>query len=998
MTHTAKKISIKSEQTPFYKIENEAIYWLESFHPEIPLEFIITDGKWHSLCNEKQKGKLGAPVYIAHKHDERGIIVTYSTLKGGGFTETWNSFDYFNNNKNYEQKINPITKFIAKEKQKAKEKQRAEFIANAKQKAKEEQKAKEIKLINQVNNYIEAQEVTKETKIRGYFESKQTADILYYINGARISKNGNIFIPLVDTNGDAGGYQIINENHKIIYGNLKENFTVIGDFSAKRIYFCEGIATGLSIYKALLKEGKLKKVCVVCAINAGNLEPVQRSIRKIYKTKNFIFCADNDAYHKDGRLKPYIKDNTGIVKSNKCALLHSLNWVTTPVINNNISTDFNDVHCEQGIDELIKQLSHITKPNPQIGYSREKFNLAKKQTDKGKRYLGQLNFNVGFNLVKSEIGTGKTTSLIPHVKESMSFLYISHLISLTTDASKKLNLENYLENQDIIHKFPHLAICINSLYKLVSMQGKCPNYQYVVIDEIEQLLRRLTNKMDNKSLILIALECILKSAEYIVFMDAKLGKLTRKFIKDLNIDKPIYNITNEYIGEERKIIIHENESTIHEQAIESLRNNKKVFITSNSKRETKKAHVNFKKKGFNGLLINSENTGDQEVIEFFKDPNNTIKKYQYLIVSPSVNTGVSIDSVNGKAVFDYIAGIFRAGINSPDDAIQALGRVRDAKTLNIFAARNGNREVPTEQEALEDIKRLARDVKKANKQGVFDIDWEITSNGKIELRNEMYSRLCARVIVQEKQGQNDFFGNLIFKFSMMNSSFSWIAKSSTATEVKKSINEAELLNHIEEITKASDISENEAKKLNQKNRPSQTDTNKMEKFNLKQFYGDQLTIEQIIKEDERGKLRTGLKKLFLATSSEFRLKILEQNQINNNTLDADLINHALEKKIALAVLNAVKINSNLESQEFIYTKESKEIQDLVTLFNENREEWKTVTAIPSLKYMRSNALSFISTQLKRLGLKQKRLGSNKKGQYFIDVERLNLARMAKKMQ
>ncbi len=65
-------------------------------------------------------------------------------------------------------------------------------------------------------------------------------------------------------------------------------FSVIGKVeSSNIIQICEGFATGASLHQ---ETGHF----TVIGLDAGNLEPVASTIRKLYPSSQIIICGDND--------------------------------------------------------------------------------------------------------------------------------------------------------------------------------------------------------------------------------------------------------------------------------------------------------------------------------------------------------------------------------------------------------------------------------------------------------------------------------------------------------------------------------------------------------------------------------------------------------------------------------------------------------------------------------------------------------------------------------
>lgn len=116
--------------------------------------------------------------------------------------------------------------------------------------------------------------------------------------GARVSKSGNLVIPVQDGAGKTYGLQVIFA--KKIDGKRDKDFTPPG-FAKKGHYFqiglvqrggvvllCEGFATGASLYKAT-------GLPVVVAFDAGNLLPVAQALHKAHRHDvRILICADDD--------------------------------------------------------------------------------------------------------------------------------------------------------------------------------------------------------------------------------------------------------------------------------------------------------------------------------------------------------------------------------------------------------------------------------------------------------------------------------------------------------------------------------------------------------------------------------------------------------------------------------------------------------------------------------------------------------------------------------
>lgn len=111
-------------------------------------------------------------------------------------------------------------------------------------------------------------------------------------NGARITGDGRLVVPLLDTDGSICSLQYIDHNGEKRYhpsAETKGKFWSVGDIlSSETVYIAEGFATAASISRST------SSGCII-AYSASNLIPVSEKISKIFVDKKIIIVADNDA-------------------------------------------------------------------------------------------------------------------------------------------------------------------------------------------------------------------------------------------------------------------------------------------------------------------------------------------------------------------------------------------------------------------------------------------------------------------------------------------------------------------------------------------------------------------------------------------------------------------------------------------------------------------------------------------------------------------------------
>ncbi|WP_193786659.1 hypothetical protein, partial [Legionella drozanskii] len=130
-----------------------------------------------------------------------------------------------------------------------------------------------------------------------------------------------------------------------------------------------------------------------------------------------------------------------------------------------------------------------------------------------------------------------------------------------------------------------LAICLNSLGKLTA-EGALRHYDVVIIDEIEQVLARLTSPIEQKPLVFSVLQNIMTNAKTLICLDAHLSKASVQMVQRFCPDKPVtihFNLFEP--GSERQIAFHDSPESVQMSAMQALEQEQKVYLAFNSKKE-----------------------------------------------------------------------------------------------------------------------------------------------------------------------------------------------------------------------------------------------------------------------------------------------------------------------------------------------------------------------------------------------------------------------------
>lgn len=165
---------------------------------------------------------------------------------------------------------------------------------------------------------------------------------------ARVDHFNNLLISGCSIGGELKLLQFIStEGDKRFKSDapLKGHAALIGDFhNASVVLICEGYATGCSLHEATGQP-------VVVAFNAGNLTVVSKAMAKVHPTTKLVICADND--HQTERKTGV---NVGLDKARMVAEQLNVMLLWPEFHPDNDGSDFNDIHCQQGLDALTNML------------------------------------------------------------------------------------------------------------------------------------------------------------------------------------------------------------------------------------------------------------------------------------------------------------------------------------------------------------------------------------------------------------------------------------------------------------------------------------------------------------------------------------------------------------------------------------------------------------------------------------------------------------------
>jgi hypothetical protein len=274
------------------------------------------------------------------------------------------------------------------------------------------------------------------------------------------------------------------------------------------------------------------------------------------------------------------------------------------------------------------------------------------------RYLRIDNVGEGLTLVKSPKGTGKTTALVPILRQQKSVLVIGHRVNLLRHICRRFGIDSYLM-PDAVEKSERLGICLDSLGKLAEPRLRV--FDTVVIDESEQVLAHFLSKTiqpRHPESLFVIFKALVARAKTVIAMDADLHYPTLDTLTKMRSpETPITIITNEH-REHRSIDLYVSDKHLVDDMMESLRDGKRLMVVGN-----KKARINDLTEAIRDrfpdmktLTVTAETVSEREVTDFMLHPAKHATDYQVILSSPSLTCGIDISFENDEVKIDVVYG------------------------------------------------------------------------------------------------------------------------------------------------------------------------------------------------------------------------------------------------------------------------------------------------------------------------------------------------------
>lgn len=337
--------------------------------------------------------------------------------------------------------------------------------------------------------------------------------------------------------------------------------------------------------------------------------------------------------------------------------------------------------------------------------------------------------------LKSPMGTGKTEALKKIVNE-FGIILVGYRNSLLKQTGKRIpslyHMTEIVNRLQIGDSNESVSMCIDSIWKI---DPDTIRDKILVFDEcplvIEHLLTSSTCKGKRPQL-MDRLTELLQSCAGVIIMSDQLTDREVALIESLTEFDEHIKVENTHQMPERKISIYDDESLFRQMLVNCIESNERVLICTDSQLFTESWHLKTVslRNDSKALVINSRTLYQKEVGEFLKSPDDCLNLYDYVLVSPTAESGLSIDT---RDYFDHI--FVRWTHLGLDACTQMMHRLRDTNCpvhLFTYKARNWNKYVDDLKFAkLERVHSLMEDKTKYKARSK---DWDI--------RNAVFDSCC----------------------------------------------------------------------------------------------------------------------------------------------------------------------------------------------------------------------------------------------------------------
>lgn len=389
-------------------------------------------------------------------------------------------------------------------------------------------------------------------------------------------------------------------------------------------------------------------------------------------------------------------------------------------------------------------------------------------------YIDQLS---GLIIVRAPMASGKTQQLIkPEMWRAHTGSYFAHRVSLVGSAHetltkrKKDGSENHIPDwmMEIYHYQEHetfmamdakkMCSCINSINK-PAFNRILSNMDLLAVDEASQTLRSITASgvMAYPLTVMNRLKQAAAKAKKVLLVDADANDDLVEWagqVRDMRGDEQPIHVIELATDCSHLTVLHGELDAVYSDVIQKVGEGYRVMVAEDAAEEGRRLADDLTqlypdKKGL--FISQNTKTHDAAVRDFNDKPDDNIEKYDWIIYSPAISSGVSIE----KKHIQLHYGLFR-GVVSPSDAVQMIRRDRTATQFILGLGSQGGWKLDDE------LAFWKATISGMGKQADgLEVEYDAEKGGILLKSGDLlFDRLRIRQVCAENSARNDF-GNVL---------------------------------------------------------------------------------------------------------------------------------------------------------------------------------------------------------------------------------------------
>lgn len=610
----------------------------------------------------------------------------------------------------------------------------------------------------------------------------------------------------------------------------------------------------------------------------------------------------------------------------------------------------------------------------------------------------------GVIILRAAMGSGKTEKIIAPVLQSATRgAYIAHRVSLMDDAHRRLNrdknghpVENPLEHykwvmQSHMPYVSHLVCCINSLTASKFYNAEERNWfttlDTLCIDEASQVIRHTTTgPVDGRVKVMDALIDSVAAAKRVLLCDADANDTVIEFCE---MARPGQTITViEINGKTPEIRVdHGEDEVVWQLAVDQICAGRRVLVANDSAESAKRMAALIESKVADGeikaprmLVVHSEVKADPDVEAFLSNPADEALKYDVLIYSPAISSGVSMNIRH----FERHFGLFSGNSVGPSDALQMLRRDRTARHY-VIGIGHSSAQRETNADVMYRGMLVAEDL-------VCQIE-NLPDEYRISRKKTAFDKMYLSTVALENKARNNFANNLLLmleaegyqvqRLDLKGAEDELVAES---RENRKFAGELVFAKRMDLIDSVATPTEEEFLKLNRQDLRSEAESAQVDRYHIEnQLCVDEIGPDDVSFYDSRGISKVVALELLQATEAQAKAYDLAQRKarvvLTQHRFKASA--HSMLKR----VFELLTVDRKTGLGEFT-SDQCRAVLELIQADQASLDLYNTLKLgryVPKLT-SKVCATTLVKSIFDRLGLATKKRKSNSSNLYQINPE------------